>query len=177
MNDEVGEFIGFEKMLVAEEWVDFLENAKSSDQEMQQAWDQAVKMSENYKISPRNAGVGLRYLIFLTAAKQYAKAESWADEILKQNPRNLDVLRRKMKILNAQNKNLEAIKIGERIITESEGRNQFWVAELLAKSYLATNKNQEAKKLLSAFVTRKELDNENMKTVKQSLEEMFQKVK
>jgi thioredoxin-like negative regulator of GroEL len=177
VNDEVGEFLGFEKMLVSEEWVDLLDSAKANEQEIQKAWDQAVNISESYKISPRNAGPGLRYLIFLSAAKQYPKAEAWADELLKQNPRNLDVLRRKMKILNAQGKNPEAIKIGERIITESEGRNQFWVAELLAKSYLATNKHQEAKKLLSAFLTRKELENENMKSVKQSFEDMFKQVK
>ncbi len=169
-----GEFLGFEKMLVAQLGVDLLDEAKSSEAELAKMWDQAVSVSQSYEISPNQEGPALRYLIFLSAAKKYELAEKWADQLIAQHPGNLDLPRRKMRILLGLNKPDEAIKTGEAILSQSEGRNQFWVAESLAKAYLAAKKNLDAKKLLQAYLAREEMQSEKMKSTRTSFEKLLE---
>ncbi|MFN7905030.1 MAG: thioredoxin fold domain-containing protein [Pseudobdellovibrionaceae bacterium] len=173
MTDSAGEFVGFEKMLVAQLGIDLLDKAKASPSEIEALWNQAVSVSEAYQIAPDHAGPALRYLIFLSAAKKFDQAEKWADQLLSKDPQNLDILRRKMRILMGLNKVDDAIKLGEKIIAKSEGRNQFWVAESLAKAYLAAKKQIDAKKLLQAYLARSEMKVEKMKSTKDNFEKLL----
>ncbi|MFN8945470.1 MAG: hypothetical protein ACK5WZ_12705, partial [Pseudobdellovibrionaceae bacterium] len=173
MTDSAGEFVGFEKMLVAQLGIDLLDKAKASPSEVEALWNQAVSVSEAYQIAPDHAGPALRYLIFLSAAKKFDQAEKWADQLLSKDPQNLDILRRKMRILMGLNKVDDAIKLGEKIIAKSEGRNQFWVAESLAKAYLAAKKQIDAKKLLQAYLARSEMKVEKMKSTKDNFEKLL----
>lgn len=168
-----GEFVGFEKMLVAQLGVDLLEEAKAEQAVIDQMWNQAVEVSQAYHITPEQNGPALRYLIFLSAAKKYDQAEKWVNQLIQKSPDNWDLHRRKMKILMGLNKNTEAIQVGEKILDRTEGRNQFWVAESLAKAYLAAQKNAEAKTLLQVYLKRSELQAEQLQGVKANYEKLL----
>lgn len=175
-NDFVGEFMGYEGLLVGMYKADLIEAAGLGSKEVIEAWEQAAELGKAYKIPPKKSGPALRYLIVLTAAKKYSEAEAWADQILKGDPQNIDVKRRKMKILLAQNKFEETEKIGEKIIDRAEGRNQFWVAESLAKAYIGGKKMHPAKRLLTAYLGRAEIQTDKMKSVRKSMEELLKSV-
>jgi hypothetical protein len=68
------------------------------------------------------------------------------------------------------------LKSGEKIIKKAEGRNQFWVAEKLAEAYLGNQKKTEAKKVLQAYLKRQEINGDEMKSTKKSMEEMLTRV-
>lgn len=172
-HDSSGEFTGFEKMLVAQLGVDLLETAKSDEADVAKMWDRAVEVSQEYKISPEQSGPALRYLIFLSAAKKFEMAEAWVNQMIAVDLNNLDLQRRKMRILLGLNKNQEAIQIGEKIISKAEGRNQFWVADLLAKAYFANQKKKEAKKLLLSYLAKPEMDSAKMKSAKIEFEKLL----
>lgn len=171
--DELGEFLGFEKLWVAILRADLTESANLPAEAITTAWSQAAEIGTAYKISAKKSGPALRYLIVLTAAKKYTEAQKFADEILKQDPNNTDVKRRKIKILLGLQKPEEAAKLAEQILPEAEGRNQFWVAESLAKAYIASNKKNEASKILTEYLARPEMNEERMKPSKKSFEDLL----
>jgi thioredoxin-like negative regulator of GroEL len=175
--EQIGEFVGYERLWVALLNADLTEAAEAkgaaSADDVATAWKQAADIGASYKISAENSGPALRYLIVLSAAKNYADADKMADAILKVDPNNVDVKRRKLKVLLGLSKPAEAAKLGEQILPQAEGRNQFWVAESLAKAYIALNKKPEAKRLLTAYLARPEINEEKMKPSKKSLEELL----
>lgn len=171
--DELGEFVGFEKLWVAMLKADLVEASGSSPEAISAAWNEAADIGASYKVPADRSGPALRYLIVLTAAKKYVEAETLANAILKKDPKNTDVKRRKLKVLLGLNKSAEAITLGEKILPEAEGRNEFWVAETLAKAYIAANKKTEAKRLITAYLARPEIQTDKMKSSKKSLEELL----
>jgi thioredoxin-like negative regulator of GroEL len=171
--DELGEFSGYEKLWVALLKADLVEAAGGSPEAITQAWGEAAKAGASYNVSAKRSGPALRYLIVLSSAKKFPEAETFANEILKHDPENTDVKRRKLKILLGLEKPEEAIKLGESILPKAEGRNEFWVAETLAKAYIAANRKSEAKRLLTAYLARPELNADKMKSSKKSLEDLL----
>lgn len=168
--DEVGEFKGYEKMLVASYWADALENASlDPTPALQLAAEQGAK----YQIPVRLYGPSLRYLIFLVAAKKYKEADEWSLQILKAHPEAHDVQRRRIKILLSLNKNAEAIATGEKYVQSTEGRTQFWAAQTLAKAYLADQRKAEANTLLKQYLARPEIQEKPLASVKQEMESLL----
>jgi thioredoxin-like negative regulator of GroEL len=169
----LGEFVGYERLWVAILKADLVESAGGSPEDVVKAWEAAATIGQDYKVSAKKAGPALRYLIVLSAAKKFSDAEKFANEMLKADPNNTDVKRRKLKVLMGLNKNSEAVKLGEKILPKAEGRNEFWVAESLAKAYIADGKKPDAKRLLTAYLARPELQNDMMKSSKKSMEELL----
>ncbi len=170
--DYVGDFLGYEKLLVATYKAGLVE-VVSTPEETLKAWNQAADIGLAYKISPKKTAPAMRLLTTLRMAKRYKDAEKWADKILKFDPRNEDIKRRKMELLLSQEKFKEAAKLGEKIINGSVGRNQFWVAEGLARAYVGTKKKDAAKKLLTAYLSRPEIETEKMLNTREKMEKLL----
>lgn len=168
-DEDVGEYAGYERLLVATSLGELLEAAGKPPEE---AWKQAIEVGESYNLTGNQPGPARRFLLLLVQAKEFAKAEALSKELLRVDPNNFDVRRRQLKILSSLNRHEESLKLAEVLLKEAEGRNQFWVAESLAKSYLALNKKMEAQVLLDQFLGRKELGLEAMAKTKKDLQNL-----
>lgn len=171
--DSIGEFKGYEKWVAAINKADLLEAAGAAENDQLKAINQAADLGIAYKIPASKSGPALRQLTMLTAAKRWNEADTQANLLLKAEPNNTDIKRRKIKILNSLKRFDEAIALGERILPQSEGRNEFWVAEALAKSYVGSNKKDSAKRLLTAYLARPEIQSEKMKSTRTGFEELL----
>ncbi len=171
-DEDVGEYAGYERLLVATSLGELFEAAGKPPEE---AWKQAIEVGESYNLTGNQPGPARRFLLLLVQAKEFAKAEALSKELLRVDPNNFDVRRRQLKILSSLNRHEESLKLAEVLLKEAEGRNQFWVAESLAKSYLALNKKMEAQVLLDQFLGRKELDLEAMAKTKKDLQNLRSK--
>jgi thiol-disulfide isomerase/thioredoxin len=176
VGDEVGEFQGYEKWVVAMNKADLIEAAEAPEAEQLKAVSEAADLGFAYHIPISKAGPSLRQLSLLSAAHRWTEAEAQANRILKADPKNTDVKRRKIKILNSLSKFDEAIALGEKLIGQVEGRNEFWVAESLAKSYLGSAKKDSAKRLLTAYLARPEMQTEKMKSSKKGMEDLLKTI-
>ena len=154
------------------EYIDLLDAAKKP---LDEAFDLAAKVGADYHIPPQQQGLARRYLSILSNAKKYPEAEIYAESILKEDPSNFDVQRRLMKIKLALNKPKESVQIGEKILAQAEGRNYFWVAETLAKAYLAQNEKSKAKNILSSTLENSDINSKILKDLKSSLEDLYKK--
>ena len=169
-NDMLGEFTGFEKLLVAQYKADLIEASQAPPESVLKAWKEAAQVGAEYKIPGSLTGPSLRYLLILSQAKLWPEAEAQAKKILKFDPSNTDIQRRRLKFLLAQNNFSEAQNLGEKLIPTAEGRLQFAIAESLAKAYIGLGKKESAKRLLTGYLARPEIQNEKMAGSKKSLE-------
>lgn len=167
--DQVGEFVGYESLYVAMARAELIETAGLDSKD---AWKQAADVGKSLKISPRKSGPALRYLIVLTVAGQLEEADKLAKALLKLNPSDGDVQRRHLRVLVELKRYKEAVGLGEKAIKNAYERNEFWVAENLAKAYIGANKKVEAKTLLDQYLARADADWENMKGTKTKLLDM-----
>ncbi len=172
-SDSVGEFKGYEKWVVAFYKADLLEAANAPEEEQTKVMSQAADLGIAYKIPVSKKGPALRQLVNFSSAKRWEEAEALANALLKQDPNNTDVKRRKIKILLALKKYKEATELGEKLIGQVEGRNEFWVAESLAKAYVGSEKKTEAKRLLTAYLARPEMQVDKMKASKKGMEDLL----
>lgn len=169
----VGEFRGYERLLAMFLLADLVDASGADKAETAAIWTKTAEVGRAYKIPPGKSGPALRYLIVLNIAEDFPAAEAQADAILKKDPGNLDVQRRRISALLGQKKFAEAAKAGEKIIDRMIGRNQFWVAQSLAKAYLGQDKKTDAKKLLQAYLARPEMGEKNMAGTKSAMEELL----
>jgi thioredoxin-like negative regulator of GroEL len=169
-NDLVGEFTGYEPFLVAMNKADLAEAAELGEPTVSQTWTQAADVAKKLNISPRKIGVALRYLLILTKAKEYGEADRLALDILKHDPQNGDVMRRRLKVLLEQKRFKEAVTLGEKCLKNSYGRNEFWVAESLAKAYVGAEKPKEAKIILDKYLARPDIEWSNLKASRKGME-------
>ncbi len=169
-NDMLGEFTGFEKLLVAQYKADLIEASQAPPESALKAWKEAAQVGAEYKIPGSLTGPSLRYLLILSQAKLWPEAEAQAKKILKFDPTNSDIQRRRLKFLLAENNFTEAQRLGEKLIPTAEGRLQFAIAESLAKAYIGLGKKESAKRLLTGYLARPEIQNEKMAGSKKSLE-------
>lgn len=170
-NDVLGEFTGYERLVVAYYLADLLESGGADEAEVKAVMKQAGGIVKASPV-PQEPGPALRSLIVLSSAEMYEDAEKRADELLKRNPGDLDVQRRKIRVLLGLKKNDEAVKLGEKILPQMEGRNQVWTAESLAKAYVAAGRKNDAKRLAQAYLLNPMLSSERMKSSKETLESL-----
>ncbi len=166
-SDEVGEFVGFEALMVAMLRASLLNNPDG--------WQKAAQIGQESRIPLKNVGVNMRYIIVLTQAQRFDEAEKLILSLLKKNPNDPELLRRRLRVLLGQKKYQEAISLGKSLIEKSYGRNEFYVVEVLAKSYLGADQKAQAKELIDRYLNRSEIHFPNMKSSKKSLEELKQK--
>lgn len=165
--DEVGEFTGFESLMVAMLRAGLLDNPE--------AWQKAAQIGQESKIPLQNVGVNIRYIIVLTQAQRFDEADKLILALLKKNPNDPELQRRRLRVLLGQKNYKEAIPLGKKLIAQSYGRNEFYVVEVLAKAYLGADQKPQAKELIDRYLGRSEIHFPNMKMSKKSLEELKQK--
>ncbi len=155
--DLVGEYKGYEVMLVAAAKAELAAAADLNPAQIEDANREAAKVATDLKIPVSNAGPSLRHLLFLMNAKQFSQAQTLAEKMLKQDPGNPEIQRRLIRILNELGKYSEAISVGEKALKKSYGQNEIWVALQLAKAYQGAGKTNEARSLLTDFLARAEM--------------------
>lgn len=168
--DSLGEYIGLEKFYVAMLNADIADTAHRNDQT---AWALAVKTGQESKLSAETMGASLRLLSAMIQAKQFGVAEAWVNQLLKKNPADADLQRRKMRILVEQKKFSEALPYGEYALKNSYGINAFFVVEPLAKIYQETARKDQAIQLLKKFLT---VDDAEQTAKVQSYKKKFQAI-
>jgi predicted Zn-dependent protease len=168
--DLVGEFAGYEPLLVAMARADLVESARADQIEISAAWKQASEIGKKAKITAAQPGPALRYLIVLIKAEEFDESEKLVNQMLKRDPNNPELQRRKLRVLLGQKKFVEASRLGEKVLKNSYGRNEFWVAEVLAKSYLGAKENAKAKSLLDRYLSRNESEWSNIEGTRKTLE-------
>ncbi len=168
--ESLGEFTGFEKLLVAQYKADLIEASGATEDLVLKAWQEAARIGQNYHIPASRTGPSLRHLLILSQAHMWQEAQKLSEEILKFDPSNSDIKRRQLKFLLGEKKFLEAQKLGEKLLPTAEGRIQFMIAESLAKAYIGSEKKDSAKNLLTAYLARPEIQSEKMSGTKKSFE-------
>ncbi len=170
--DLVGEFTGYEPLLIATNRAVLVESSQPPKDEELQAWQKAADIGRDLKIPASKTGPSMRYLITLFEAERFAEADALTRELLKREPGNPELQRRQLRALLGLKNYSEAIKVGEAAIKNSYGRNEYWVAESLAKAYIGANRKDEARALIDRYLGRADADWSNMKSSRQSLEQM-----
>ncbi len=172
--ERVGEFTDFEPLMIAMARADLIETGENGkdNQATTAAWLKAANAGTLLNIDADHEGTAVRYLIVLSKAKLWSEANSLALSLLAKNPKNVDIQRRRLKMLMELKKFDEAILVGNQVLKQSYGRNEFWVAESLAKSYLAAKKNKEARALVERYLSRNEIDWSNLESSKKKLLEL-----
>jgi len=165
--DEVGEFTGVEKLLVAMHRASLVDNAEG--------WKKAAEAGKESQIPIDKVGANMRYVIVLTRAEQFDEAEKLLKALLKKNPNDPELQRRQLRVLLGQKKYSDAIKLGQNLLTRSYGRNEFYVAEVLVKAYLGAEQKEKAKNLIDRYLSRNEIEFAGMRDSKKTLEELKQK--
>jgi thiol-disulfide isomerase/thioredoxin len=173
--EDLGEYTGYEKIVLMMVWADFIDIQNLDKSAMTKHWQETAEIAKSYQDKKTANGVALRYLIILTLAEKYDLALKQADDLLKKDPSNLDIKRRKIKVLLELKKYSDAEVLAKEIIHNVEGRNEFWVAESLAKAYLGQNKKEEAKTHINAYLIRSELSEKKLSGLKKSFEELLKK--
>ena len=156
-------------------WADFIDAQNLDKSAMKKHWQETADLASGYQNAKTPYGVALRYFIILTLAENYDLALKQADELLKKDPANLDIKRRKIKVLLELNKFSEAEKLATEIINKVEGRNEFWVAESLAKAYLGQDKKKEAKLHIHAYLARPEISEKKLQGLRKSFEDLLKR--
>jgi thioredoxin-like negative regulator of GroEL len=170
--DDVGEFAGYEGILVATYSASLSEASGAPVTETEEAWKKAVEVGQKLKITPEKSGPALRYLIVLSSAKVLKEADELALKLIQKDPKDTDIQRRRIKILTGLGKFDEAIQVGQKCLTTSSGQNEFWTAEALAKAYVAANRKAEAKTLIDKYLAREEIGWPHLKQSKAGLEKL-----
>jgi thioredoxin-like negative regulator of GroEL len=174
--DEVGEFTDFEPFLVAMARAELIEASGATPSETDAAWKKTANIVTGLQIPAKNLGVSMRHLIVLTKAKEYKDADKLAQRMIKVDPKNPELQRRRLRLLYELKDFDGAVKLGKKVIANSYGRNEFWAAETTARAYVQTNKKKEAREFIDGYLNRPEMDWPTLKETRKTLEELRQKV-
>jgi tetratricopeptide (TPR) repeat protein len=173
--DQVGEFTGFEPFLVAMARAELIEESGAPAAEVDAAWKKTAAIVTGLSVPVKNVGVSMRHLIVMTKAKEYREADKLAQRLIKSDPKNPELQRRRLRLLYELKDFDGAVKLGKKVISNSYGRNEFWAAESVAKAYVQTGKKKEARDFIDSYLSRTEMDWPNMKDTRKTLEELRQK--
>lgn len=174
--DDVGEFTGFEPFLVAMARAELIEASGASAADVDAAWKKTAQIVTGLNIPAKNLGVSMRHLIVMTKAKEYRDADRLAQRLIRADPNNPELQRRRLRLLFELKDFEGAVKLGKKVIANSYGRNEFWAAETVAKAFVQTGKKKEAREFIDGYLGRAEMDWPNMKETRKTLEELRQKV-
>ncbi len=177
----IGEFTGFEKLMVAMMKADLqtayltkIEKKARDGSEVKAAWKDAAQISRPLFSKPASLGPSLRYFITVMASGDYVEAEKLITRLISRFPEDFDLYRRKLRVLVLLEKYPEAIQVGQKSLEKSYGRNEFWVVEFLAKAYQGANQTNQAQNLVAKYLAREELKADNMKSTRETLEKLSQ---
>ncbi len=169
--DFIGEYTDLEGFYIA---MINAETSELADLNSKKSWENVITQGEKYKINAHTPGASLRLLTAMIKAENFEKALNLVNGLLQTKNQDGDLLRRKMRILFELKKYEEAIQTGENALKNSYGINEFFVVETLAKAYVSSNKKDHAKKLISRYLNRNEINFSDLKTIKGKLENLSQ---
>lgn len=175
-DDLVGEYTGFEPLMIGMVRAELVEATGASAAEIAAAWNKAAQIGGDLKIPPKNTGASMRHLIILVRAKRYADADNLARALVKLEPDNYELHRRRLRALLELKKYDEAIQVGKKVIKNSYGRNEFWAAEVVAKAFVQADRKKEARDFIDSYLKRDEINWPNMKDSRQAFEDLRKKL-
>lgn len=167
--DSLGESTGYEAVYVNTMNAELAEAAKLDHKK---AWAKVLEQGKESGITPKQTGPALRLLTAYYKTENYEEALKWVRNLLKEKPTDGDLQRREMRTLLELKRFKEAVKVGEQALKNSYGINEFFVVEPLAKAYAGLGQNQKAKELISKYLSKNEINFEEMKRTKASLENL-----
>lgn len=156
--DWVGEFSGYERFFVAIERADLIEAAQSTPDEIHAAREKVVAIGKELKIPVSKKGPSLRLVVAMAEAQAFTDGEAQIRKMQKADPKNPELDRRLIKMLNGEGKFAEAVNVGRKAISKSYGKNEIWTAVLLAKAYVGNKQALEARALARSYLDRDDID-------------------
>ncbi len=166
------EFSGYDKFLVAFYRGQLAEAGGLSPDEAAAGWKKSAEVIKGLNIPVARIGTGMRYLNVLGMAKNWQELEELSAAMLKLEPKNPEIERRRLKALIELGRFAEAIPLGEKVLKNSFGRNEFWVATLLAEAYVKSEHKLQAKALIFRYLGRHEINWPNMASSRKTLEKL-----
>lgn len=174
--EDAGEFTSFEPFLVAISRAELVESSDGSADEIEETWKKAAKVATDLKIPVQNVGMSMRHLIVLIKAKEYRQGNQLVSRLLKVDPNNPELQRRRLRILYELKDFDGAVALGKKVVKNSYGRNEFWAAETTAKAYAQSGKKKEALAFIESYLSRPEMDWSSLKETRQTLEALKKKL-
>lgn len=174
--NDIGEFTGYEPFMVGILRAELIEASGAAPAEVAAAWKKAAQVARELKIPPSKTGLSMRRLIVVIQAKQFEEADKLTLDMLKTDPDNPEIKRRRLRVLFELQNYDQAIQLGQEVLEKSYGRNEYWVAESLAKALVEAKRGGEARELLDRYLARGEMDWPNMKETRKKFEELKQKI-
>lgn len=172
---DTGEYTGFETLMVASYRAYLVGAAGAPEEESRAAWNKAADVGLGLNIPLDKPGANLRLLIVLNSAKRWEDADALARRLLARYPGDPELRRRRLSALIGLKKYDEAVAEGRRALKEAFERNEFWVAQALAKAYVESGRAKDARELIDRYLAREEADWANMKDTRKALEELRKK--
>ncbi len=174
--EEVGEFTGFEPLMLAMSRADLIEAAMGPGPEADAAWKKAAQIGLDMKIPAKAVGLSMRHLVVLNKAKFFEQANALSLKLMKSDPHNPELQRRRLGILVELKKYNEAINLGKKVVKNSYGRNEFWAAQTLAKAFVQADRKKEAREFIGKYLSRNEMEWPNMKDTRKAFEDLKNKI-
>lgn len=174
--EEVGEFTGFEALMVATARAELFEISGAPQVETDEAYKKAAQTGLDLKIPKDKIGPNIRLLSLLIRSKRLEEADQLTQTLMKVEPSNPELQRRRLRVLVEMKKFNEAIVLGRKVVKNSYGRNEFWAAELLAQAYVEADRMREAEVFIDGYLSRNEIDWPNLKASRKTLEDLKGKI-
>jgi thioredoxin-like negative regulator of GroEL len=174
--EDVGEFTGFEALMVATTRAELVEISGAPQAEIDEAYKKAAQIGLDLKIPKEKIGPNIRLLSLLLRSKRFDEADQLTQTLIKVEPSNPELQRRRLRVLVEMKKYNEAIVLGRKVVKNSYGRNEFWAAELLAQAYVEANRMREAQVFIDGYLSRNEIDWPILKASRKTLEELKGKI-
>lgn len=171
-----GEFTGFEAMMIIDYKVDLISESGASTEVIEAELRKSARTGLDLKIPTDKVGPNIRLLTLLLMAKMYEDADKLSTKLMKVDPNNPELQRRRLNVLVKMKKYNEAIVLGRKVVKNSYGRNEFWAAELLAKAYVESERLREAQVFIDNYLSRSEIDWPKMALSRQALEDLRKKL-
>lgn len=174
--DVVGEFTGYEPLYIGFLRADLFEIPGADTKDITAAWKRAADAGLQLKIPLTKTGLNIRLLAALIKGENFKEADRLTLALMKTNPGNPEVQRRRLKVLTEQKKYEEVVDLGQKVLKNSYGRNEFWVAEAIAKAYVESGRKKEAKSFIDKYLGREEIRWDSMASSRKALEDLKVKV-
>lgn len=171
-----GEYQGHESFLIATLRAELIRASGASPKEVTEGWKKAARVGRELKIPASQIGLSMRRLMVLGEAGLWDEADKLSEAMVKSDPQNPELQRRRMRILFERKDFKGAIDLGQQVLQKSYGKNEYMVAEALAKSYIEAKQYGEGINLIERFLNRPEADWDSLKSYRKKFEDLKQKI-
>jgi hypothetical protein len=174
--DMACEFTGFEALYIGYLRADLADYPGADAATVTAAWKRTGETGLKMGIPFEKTATNIRLLNALIRGQMLKEADKLSLALMKLNPGNSEILRRRLKVLSEQKKFEEVADLGPKVLKGSYGRNEIWVAESIAKAYVELGRKKEARKLIDTYLGRDEIRWESMAASRKNFEDLKVKV-